>query len=49
MRAVYIVFNEDNGKVVLKTVNRKLAFRFMLFDKSGRNLKMYIRKEAVNG
>lgn len=47
MRVVYIVFNEDNNTVVLRTINRTLAYRYILFDKSDRTLKMYIKKERI--
>ena len=47
MKVLYIIFDDDKGVVVLRTVNRKLAFRYMLFDKSGRNLKMYIKKGVI--
>ena len=47
MRVIYVIFNEDNNTVVLRTVNRTLAYRYMIFDKSGRTLKMYIRKEKI--
>ena len=45
MKNIYIIFDEDNNKVVLETVNRHLAFRFMIFSDSKRNFKMYIKKE----
>ena len=45
MRIVYIVFDEEKGVVALRTINRRLAFRFML--KSEKTYTMYMRKERI--
>lgn len=43
MTLIYIVFDETTNREVLRTVNRVLAYRFIL--KSEKTYKMYIKKE----
>ena len=43
MRIIYIVFDEDMNKEILRTPNRVLAYRFLL--KSKKTYVMYMKKE----
>ena len=44
---IYVIFDDSKNMIIFETTNRHLAFRFMIFDKSGRDLKMYIKKRRI--
>lgn len=45
MRVIYIVFDKDSNREILRTVNRVLAYRLIL--KSNNHYVIYVRKEKI--